>query len=263
MTKIAFLDADFIIKTNAIKRDDIDSTLFDEILKLPYDIKITRKILNEVKGPLQKKLINYIVQGQLSIIDNTEYFNLTTTILGVDAQQRMILSEIKKICVELTNSEDLYNKFFIKLEILHSMSCSMDDFCKEFNKIVLNSANDNHIGELTVLLNISLIDRMGTAEILSLLSHDTYARRCMFAMSGIASSYDCFTCFSLLQEESIIDYDHAKKYASAWLRVYPQNRTVAITKGTSSNGITIHELMKIIFIDKNYKILKNGRLKLS
>lgn len=259
MNNIVYLDADFVIKTSQLTIDS--STLFDRILELPYTFKITNKVLAEIKRGLQTKLVGLIAAGKISVIRTSDCINDLAKFYNIATVENIVLSSLKEISEDVTESEDLYKTYFSKLEVHIAIADDLSLFSNELDHAIASVPNGKSIGEIVTLLNMSLTNRLQNTKVISLLSHDSAARKSVLSLHENINSYDCHTCLHLLKENCILDYAGAKKYASAWLRTFPKNTLVKIIENKRAKGVDPHEFVRIMFCGSKYSILRNGILK--
>lgn len=256
---IAFLDADFIIKTHKVKIDS--STLFDEIIKLPYEFIVISKVFNEIHNKeIRNKLTKLVLDGKLKTIANFEQIKNFIDDIDIALLQNLVLSELKKVCELINDSNEFYNSNFKLLESLIYLNDDINVFIKKLDETILKVTTDNNIGEIVTLLNISLLSRDPNIKIISLLSHDKVARESIMSLDDKINSYNCYSCFFLLKENGILTYEIAKKYVSSWYSNYPQNVTVTIIRNKSKVGIDLRKYIEIIYNNNDFKILRNGML---
>ena len=260
MINIVYLDADFIIKTSKIKNNS--STLFDKIMELPYSFRITNIVFNEIKNSsLKKQLVDLIIKGKIKLIKSSECISALKDFLSDSAIQSLVLSTLEDICENIQEDQSFYQSNFYKLEALSIMQDDVDHFIDEFELIVTNISKDNNIGEIVTLLNISLCNRLENVKVISLLSHDSSARRCVLSLHENINSFDCYSCHYLLKSNNILSFDEAKKYVSSWLREFPRNNIVKIIEEKSPKGVDLRKFIDIVYNSSNYTILRNGILK--
>ena len=258
MNNIVYLDADFVIKTSQLTIDS--STLFDKILDLPYTFKITNKVLAEIKRVLQTKLIGLIANGRISVIRTSDCINDLAKFYNIATVENIVLSSLKEISEDVTESEELYKTYFSRLEVHIPIADDLNLFSNELDNAIASVPRGKSIGEIVTLLNMSLTNRLQNTKVISLLSHDSAARKSVLSLHENINSYDCHTCLHLLKENGVFDYAEGKKYASAWLKEFPLNQTVKIIENKRAKGIGVREFVKIIFCDSKYSILRNGIL---
>lgn len=259
MNNIVYLDADFVIKTSKLTIDS--STLFDKILDLPYTFKITNKVLAEIKRSLQTKLIGLIANGKISVIRTSDCINDLAKFYNIATVENIVLSSLKEISQDVTESEDLYKTYFSELEVHIAFASDLNLFSNKLDNAIQAVPNGKSIGEIVTLLNMSLTNRLQNTKVISLLSHDSAARKSILSLHENINSYDCHTCLHLLKENGIFTYAEGKKFASAWLKEFPQNQLVKIVESKKAQGVEIREFVKIIFCGSKYSILRNGILK--
>lgn len=253
--KIAYLDTDFINKT--IKTNEGSSTLFDEIIKLPYKFIIVYKVYNEIKDKIVLGIINkYIQQKRILLVRDFEIVKNMKSIFDDKTIQQIILSEIYNISFSIFENDDFYNNYFKKLEALYSKNTRLKLFIVELDEIIKSIPKGNNIGEIVTILNISIANRIGGVDIFALLSHDSSARRYILKMPENVYSYDCYSSFCLLK--NFISEEIARGYAKAWRKEHSKNCTVTINKEGRSQGVDILEFIKDIYSKDNYKVFRNG-----
>lgn len=260
MDKIIYLDADFINKTTQVRNDT--STLFDKILELPYNFRITNVVMGEIKEPtLQRFLSSLVLDGKLNVVTVSDCIKALNGLLPVPAIENLVLSTLKKISNDVSENEKFYKDYFFKLEALAIMEVDINHFSQELENAIRNVPARNNIGEIVTLLNISLTNMIGEVDVISLLSHDSAARRCILSLHEKINSYDCYSCFYLLKQNGIINFTEAKTFVNGWLRAFPKNFTVKVMEGDSDKGIHIRDFVNMVFNQSGFTILRNGVLK--
>lgn len=253
--KIAYLDTDFINKT--IKTNEGSSTLFDEIIKLPYEFRMVFKVYKEIKDQKILDVIDkYIKSKKIFLFEDLEIVNKLKKFFNEKIIQNIILSDINKISQSIFENDTFYNNYFQKLEKKYNDGIKLNSFLAELGNIVRNIPYKNNIGEIVTILNISISNRLGEGEIIALLSHDFSARRYVLGMPDNVLSYDCYSSFCLIK--SIITIENAKKYAKAWKVVHDKNYIVKIQENGHPQGIDIVKFVEMIYERKKYSVLKNG-----
>ncbi|MBQ3213506.1 MAG: hypothetical protein IJB10_00615 [Clostridia bacterium] len=255
MSKVAYLDTDFINKT--IKAKNNSSTFFDEIIKLPYKFIMVSKVLDEIKNPNILKIIyKYHQEEKISIVDNFEIVKGLKHFFDDITIKHIILDEIRKISIEISKSDTFYKNYFSQLENLCMNETKLKMFIIQLNKIVRNIPSGNNMGEIMTILNISIANRIGDADIFALLSHDSSARQYILNMPNNVKSYDCYSVFYLLKD--IISEENAINLGKAWSRAHVKNCNVTINKEGHLKGIDIKDFIKAIYSKNQYHVQQNG-----
>ena len=256
MIGLAFLDTDFICKTSNIKKDT--STLFDEILKLPYEFRVTKKVFSELlTKEVKQDILRLSSEGKIVIVDNTEIIlQLYATFSEVDCI-KIVLKTLKTICNTLWEDDAFYKKNFKSLEVYEHLESDLSLFCGKLEEKIKNIPPKNNIGEITTLLNIVIANIIGDYEIISLLSHDKSARRCVLEMPENVKSYSCYSCFYLLKNQ--MTYEESKSYVKIWKRNNPEQLIEIIIKG-NKQGIPFDIYLKYIYEEKTCNVIRNGIL---
>lgn len=260
MNNIVYLDADFVIKTSKIQVGS--STLFDKILELPYSFRINNKVLSEIKFNLNKKIQLLILNGKISNVKVCDCFFELSKTFDDKAIENMVLSTIKNIILEVCEEDtELYDKYFKRLEVNALFGDELSHFSNEFENIIKSIPKDNNIGEITTLLDMSLTNRLENVNVISLLSHDSSAKRCASKLHENINSFDCYSCFHLLKIEAILSFEEAKSFVKKWESVYPLNKKVKIIENSGSKIIDFINYITYIYKNNNYIILRNGILR--
>lgn len=258
MQKLAFLDTDFIIKTSNIKNKS--STLFDEIIQLPFEFRITKKVLSEIRdNEIKNQIISLVGSGKIKTVKNTEIIKELKKIYSEEDCIWRTLDILYKLCNTLWENDEFYNKNFKELEVYKYLEQDVNLFHKKLEEKIYNIPAHNNMGELTTLLNIEIVNIVNEYEVISLLSHDKSARRCVLNMPENIKSYSCFSCFYLLKER--LTYEIAKEYVKIWRRENPEQLIETVDKG-KKKGIDFLEYLRCIYTNDSCYITRNGLLKI-
>lgn len=251
---IAFLDADFVIKTSAVTNNSNES-LLDKVLGLNHDFYICDKVLSEIKINKENIIISRILNKSVK----KATFLKIMTLLNKHYKtlyKKVFLSDLKDIIFEMFGEYKLYEDNFAVLEEYLNKNTTVKEFCDQFAYILNTIAIDNNIGEISTILMIRILKRCTECDVYSFMSDDNDARATATNVIEDLKTYNCFGAFVLLKQNGLTKQE-CKEFINSWKKVHGEKTVTIRLPIGKSLGLSLNEFLDSLYKDE-YEITRNG-----
>ncbi len=255
--KTTFLDADFVLKTTAVK-DDKKISVFDKVMELDHDFFICQKVLYEIKSQSSEAfdvVTSYVTQDKISVVDYISCLKLLSAAFK-NLAISIFLGDFKDIIESFDGSSDLYDKYFSSLEIYAQIK-NIASFAGDFENALRQVPAGSSMGELLTILMLKIYHRCGVQELYGFMSDDGDARAAATNVLEDLQTYNCSSVFILLKAFGL-SYEEAEKFAINWDLKQGIRKVIFFEQDRRFTHNNQYDFIVDLYQNGNYKIRRIG-----